>query len=282
MMKPLKWVAAVAAMAAVAATFTPGARGAGLDPDGGYRVRAGYQLAQADATEPPPPPPPTAVADEPTTSEAAAAWQRGASQVFGKEVDERGGPSLLDNIQAVKRLLSEEPEYIYRPESLRNPMVIPWRRLEVIGYQLLETGQQLMDKSQYDSALSIFRRITQEMPGTEVAKTALRNIEVCEERRRRESGDPTALIVPQKQERPFPMEIEAGVRGIVWSERPQVLIDEEIVSVGETVPGHEDVTLQGVSKREVTFQFDNREHRVPLDASMPEIKGVRILKDARR
>jgi len=121
----------------------------------------------------------------------------------------------------------------------------------------------------------MFLRIIQEFPNTEVAQTARTKLGEVEKTLKR-SGEGASKEAAIPKERPFPVAVAHGVVGILWGDKPQVLINDDIVGVGETVPGYEDVTVQNVEKRNVVFLFDNKEHAVSLDASMPDVKGTAV------
>jgi len=226
----------------------------------------------------------TATASDDATSEAAIAWQK-VKDKFGKEVDEaQPGSSLFAKLEDVEKYLKKKPDYIYPVGEMRNPMVIPWRRREIIANQLIDAAQKALDKSEFDRVGEICSRVMQEYPGTENAKTAeklrveaqLRNDRLKPPDDVNTSKTPTSVKPTHK---PFPEEVKSRITGIIWSEKPQVLMGDEILDTGKSVPGYPDVIIKRVEKRAVVFGYYDEVHTAPVDAGLPEMKGIILKKN---
>jgi hypothetical protein len=236
--------------------------------------------AEALITEPAPatPPAPVTVAqDQATTSEAEVAWVYGASDVFGTEKTETSHDALFADAQEVERLLGAHPAFIYQASELRSPMVIPWRRLEIVAYQLLEEATALIDQGQYEGAQALLARIVQDMPGSKVAADAKQRLDQVTRTIARVAMEESMRTQPKgsanavKEERPFPRGVAVGVTGVLWSDSPRVVVNDAILDVGDTVPGYEEVTIKVIEKKSVTFAFDDRDFTIAIDASKAEL-----------
>ncbi|MCX7046557.1 MAG: hypothetical protein NTX50_13860 [Candidatus Sumerlaeota bacterium] len=223
---------------------------------------------------------------ESSTSEAAIAWQKVQDKI-GKEMDDKQqGSTLFNKLDDVKKYIKDDPDYIYPAGEIRNPMVIPWRQREVIANQLMELAQKMMDKSEFDAAIAHLNRIIQEYPGSEVARIAQMKITDAMKQKLAVIPITTSTVNPIYSEgavkpvtRPFPEEVKAKISGIIWSNKPQVLIGDDILDAGKTVPGYPDLIIKQVEKRKIVFIYDSIEYPIPLDAGMPNIKGIVFKKD---
>ena len=62
---------------------------------------------------------------------------------LGKELEEPEKPATLFKTQEdVRKLLGDEPRFVYSPRNLPDPMIIPWVRRDVIVREMMEAAQE--------------------------------------------------------------------------------------------------------------------------------------------
>lgn len=237
------------------------------------------------------------------TSSVRASWGVSESQL-GREVDDlEFAAGLFDDEETVKALLSEEPAYIYRPDDLPDPMLIPWKRWEAVAGDLIADAKLLQGKDR-GKALEILQRIVddREMAKTKAAVQARAlikqiNAQIAEEERRAEearlaeiarkqkeaeaaqaakvaAAQQNALVKPKLE---LPSPVRNMVVAIYWSaDDPRIMLADDLLQEGDPAPGYPEVVIKKIEKKRVVFHFDERDHVVNIDALRPEVKeGIR-------
>ena len=195
------------------------------------------------------------------------AWIRGSLEGLGREMDQPSDMAgVFANQEVIERLLVEEA-FIYLPGGNPNPMLIPWRRQDVVASELQEAADELVLQGEHERAIEIYRRIMSEMPGSRYATDAQRRIQLAEaEIRARDMPVGTAVdLTVEERQRELPSAVALGVSGILWSDEPGVFLGDALLRVGDVAPGFEEVTVLRITKSEVVFLFDNREHAISLE-----------------
>ena len=188
---------------------------------------------------------------------------------LGREVDEKDKPvALFGDPDSVRRLLGEEPRYVYIPSG-EDPMIVPWVRDQVMAAELMIEAQQLYKEGKYEEALAKVRVVIEQFSRTDSLGKAqdLRKAIESEIVKPAESSGDAPKITAMK--RKFPEWIEKNTSGVIYDESDpklsKVLVGDFVLGMGDSVPSYAGIKVVHIEKSMVTFDFQGDLHQVPVE-----------------
>ena len=185
---------------------------------------------------------------------------------FGREVDEPKKPRwLFEEEDDVRQLLGLNPRFIYNPKNLRDPMVIPWIRQNVIAQELFNDVRKLVQQERYDEAMQLLTKIIDSYPGTSVYSQAQKELQKLKNIL---SKQITAQQQKAGQKRVIlPTWVYENTKGVIWDpQRPVVLVGEYTLGVGEAIPKYPSITVERIQKKLVVFKYKEKLFQVTVEA----------------
>lgn len=174
---------------------------------------------------------------------------------LGKESDEDGTVVNLFDDPEVRRMLGDNPRFIYGALNSPDPMIFPPVRNAAIYAELTMEAERLINQGKLEEAQKRYKRILD--LGDKRYMLEMRNkIAQLNNRIGRASmvlDDEPLLDVK------LPQWVRANTRGILFDEAdPMVLVGDYTLHVGDPVPSHPEVRVESVSKRTVTYRVSDR------------------------
>lgn len=166
----------------------------------------------------------------------------------------------------IRRLLGDEPRFIYDPADRPDPMVAPWVRRAAIYKELSATAEALTTQGEYDKAVAVYQRILQlndpRFNGAVHAKlTAIAE---------RQNAAAMAAVQAQTQVEhiELPAWIHDNTTGVIISPgRDMCLVGEYMLRLGDSVPNYPEVKISQIAPSKVVYQIRNQTFEVVLNAN---------------
>lgn len=159
--------------------------------------------------------------------------------------------SLFPDADAIERLLGAEPRFVYDPKNAPDPMLIPWIRADKEANKLLDEAAMKITSQDYEAALEIYMKVIKRFPYTSWAQKA--SDKIRDLGNLRDAQDPPGEIIV------LPASIRESLKGILFDEiKPLVIVDENILGIGDTVPNTE-ATIKKIEKQKVTFNYRGKD-----------------------
>lgn len=187
---------------------------------------------------------------------------------LGLESDENEGllaTNLFKN-KEIRRLLGDEPRFIYDPADRPDPMVAPWVRRAAIFKELSVVAEMLTAQGEFDQAVAVYQRILQlndpRFSGVVHAKlTAIAE---------RQNAAAVAAIQAQTavENIELPAWIHDNTTGVIISPgREMCLVGEYMLRLGDSVPNYPEVRICEIAPSKVVYQIRNKTFEVVLNAN---------------
>lgn len=186
---------------------------------------------------------------------------------LGKESEEPETPkTLFKTDEDVRKLLGEEPKFVYNPGDLPDPMIIPWVRREVIVRELLDMAQKGIKEGRLEEAKKYLEEILREYPGSRHIKEARASLEKVQ-KMLAEGYGPEGVRAPQVL---LPAWIASHTSGVIVDKqnptKSVVLIGDSILKAGDHVPNYDEVVVGQISEKQVIYQYQGRKFPVVVEA----------------
>jgi len=186
---------------------------------------------------------------------------------LGKESEEPEMPeTLFRTKEDVRKLLGEEPKFVYDPGDLPDPMIIPWVRREVIVRELIEMAQEKINEGRLQEAKKYLEEVLREYPGSrhiKEAKTELNRVK----KMLAEGYGPEGVRRPQLV---LPSWVVSNTSGVIVDKQDPtqsvVLVGDAILQVGDQVPDYDEVVVGEIKEKEVVYQYHGRKFPVVVEA----------------
>lgn len=209
--------------------------------------------------------------------------QPSSSMIKEYQEDLQNPPSLFDmeDQETIKRIFGEKPRFIYFPEGV-DPMVIPWVRARTIAEELFQEATVAAANQDYDKAKDVLRGIREEYPETPTAANVPKELErinrLQEEKRLAELRErqqnmtrgeivPDRAPEPEKTEVVFPDWVTKNTTGVMLSDQPTVIVGNDFLAVGDSVPRYPTVRVKSITPSEVVFSYQNQDFTKEVDGS---------------
>lgn len=193
---------------------------------------------------------------------------------IGKEyLEDPSAPTTIFKDDAtISRIFKETPRFIYFPEGV-DPMIIPWIREKIKAEEMLEDAKIALANKDYDKSLALLKRLQEELPNTTEGQGAA--AEVARVNKAKEDallaalpkGDEELPVAPIINEPVLPKWVSDNTTGILMSPNPQVLVGNDFLGIGDSVPRFRGVTVKAIRNAEVVYVFNQKEFTLQVDGS---------------
>ena len=186
---------------------------------------------------------------------------------LGKESEEPEMPETLFRTEEdVRKLLGEEPKFVYNPRDLPDPMIIPWVRREVIVRELIDMAQEKIKEGYLQEAKKYLEEILKEYPGSRHIKEARTQLNQVKKMLAEGYG-------PEGVRRPrvvLPAWVVSNTSGVIVDQQDPtqsiVLVGDAILQVGDKVPDYDEVAVDQIKEKEVIYLYNGRKFPVVVEA----------------
>lgn len=192
---------------------------------------------------------------------------------IGREMDE--DPSKVKGLsedKISKIFGANKPKFIYYPNG-PDPMIIPWVRENTIALEMFEAAQAALAGNDLEKAKGILSELKEKYPKTDIGSKidpalveVQKRIEIRDNKvDSRETPDP-ALKDPPPLE--LPEWIKTNTTAILLSDTPVVVIGNDFVAVGESVPRFNSVKVKSITPSEVVYTYGGKEFSIEVNGSL--------------
>ena len=194
------------------------------------------------------------------------ATEGGSSFDLGLESDENQALFATDLFKKteVRRMLGDEPRFIYDPADRPDPMLLPWVRNAAIYNELSNEAALLTENEQFEQAIALYQRIQQlgEPQYTFEANQKLTEIAMMQQG----LADEVLLAFQSGVVNiELPPWINNNTNGVILSEDYDLcLVGEYVLREGDTLPNHPDVIVAAINDRQVTYRIQHESFEVEL------------------
>lgn len=193
-----------------------------------------------------------------------------ASARLGREVDEpEQQTALFGDPDRVRRLLGDEPRYVYIPAG-DDPMIVPWVRERVMAAELVAEAEQLLQEGKHKDALARVNQVLERFPRAEGAKQAVllkgRITRLLEGSSVSGSSQEAPIQMPPPD---IPQWVQQNTRGVLYNtEKPQesfALIGDYVLARGETIPNYPGIQVDRFEKGAVILKYQGQEYKLLVE-----------------
>jgi hypothetical protein len=186
---------------------------------------------------------------------------------LGKESEEPALPkTLFKTKDDVRKLLGDEPRFVYNPQRLPDPMIIPWVRREVIVREILELAREKLKEGKLKEAKQSLEQALKEYPESRYINEVRGELERIQKMLAGGYG-PEGVRTPQVV---LPQWVASHTAGVIVDQgnpaQSVVLVGDAILRVGDKVPNYEEVVVDDIKQKEVIFRYQGRKFPVGVEA----------------
>lgn len=188
--------------------------------------------------------------------QAGGARGRGDARInLGKESEDQGTTVDLFRDPEVRRMLGDNPRFIYGAVESPDPMVFPPVRNAAIYAELTRDAEALIKRGKLAEAQLKYKRILDLNDKRYIME--MRN--KIAELNSRMGAQKMVLDESQMINVQLPQWVRTNTRGILYEESdPMVLVGDFMLRVGDPVPSHPEVRVENITKRQVTYRVSDR------------------------
>jgi len=193
---------------------------------------------------------------------------------IGKEYmeDPKAVTTIFKDDETIKRIFGKAPPFIYFPEGV-DPMIIPWIREKIKAEEMLEDAKIALANKDFDKSVALLKRLQEELPNTVEGQGAASEIA----RVNKAKEDSLVAATPKGEEElpespiisepVLPKWVSDNTTGVLISPVPQVLVGNDFLGVGDSVPRFRGVTVKAIRNAEVVYLFNQKEFTLQVDGS---------------
>jgi len=176
-------------------------------------------------------------------------------------------PKAAFTQEELNKIFSDRPRFIYFPEGV-DPMIIPWVREAIVAEEKAAEAAVALAAKDFDKAEALWSEIREKFANTTQGQEApLRIVEVqnAREEANRPKTDPStetrSTAQPEAPVIVLPDWIEANTNAILLEKSGNrvVVVQNEFLRVGDSVPRYAGVTVKEIGPSEVTFSYQDRD-----------------------
>ncbi len=204
--------------------------------------------------------------DHPFQAITGLATEGGSSFDLGLESDENQAQFATDLFKKteVRRMLGDEPRFIYDPSDRPDPMLLPWVRNAAIYKELSEEAKLLTENEQFEQAIALYQRIQQLGEPEYIFEANQKLTEIAMMQQGLADGAFLAAQ-PEVVNIELPPWVNDNTNGVILSEDYDLcLVGEYVLREGDTLPNHPDVVVAAINDRRVTYQVQHESVEVEL------------------
>ncbi|NQU42809.1 hypothetical protein HQ520_05955 [bacterium] len=172
--------------------------------------------------------------------------------------------SLLQANPQVRKLLGENPDFIYDPQGRRDPMLIPWARLRVMTEELDTIGKQARADQDLDLARRAYRQVLRLVASVQDVWLRPEMRENLLSQARQNLSEVDTLSVQgyglRGGETTLPLWVRNNTTGIIYDESdPMALVGPYPLRVGDMVPGQQmEVVVEKIGLDAVEYRISDK------------------------
>ncbi|MFP4381627.1 MAG: hypothetical protein ACLFUS_14090 [Candidatus Sumerlaeia bacterium] len=180
--------------------------------------------------------------------------------------EDQAQPLALDD-EKMRRLLGEDPTFIYQPKVKTDPMLVPWSRLRVISEEAGRLAEAAQAGARYEDAMAAYAQVlyllesapenwAQNEKLIALKKDLEENVGDLEEIRQR-GGFPSANDTGEAK---LPIWIQNNTRGVIADEGTAVcLVGTHTLHPGDIVPDPSTlVVVEAINEETVKFRVRDK------------------------
>ena len=193
-----------------------------------------------------------------------------------RESEEPETPLNLLEDPDVRRILRSEPDYIYDPRDMKDPMIVPWVRHALLIREYLESAKNYVANRRFNRAKSLIKQVRDLLPDirdVEQRKNAESQIAMLEEQIKQATSTETDIEeyrepVPTPALEPLPAWIKTNITGVIWEPKASdrmVLIGDDILEEGDKIPRYPDARVQKINPSSVVISYRGRSEEIIVE-----------------
>ena len=180
---------------------------------------------------------------------------------LGREADDEGAVLNLFEDPEIRKLLGENPRFIYNASERPDPMIFPATRNAAIFIELSAEAEQLVRERKLIEAIRVYERIV-ELADRRYFLEARRKINAL----RAEAGLKAAEFIAEEEiVAELPGWVPSNTRGILYDENFQIcLVGDFLLRPGDPVPTYPEVSVESISPSLVVYRMGRQTFEVPV------------------
>jgi hypothetical protein len=186
---------------------------------------------------------------------------------LGQESEDEGATSAtnLINKPDIRRLMGDNPRFVYDPKGLQDPMLVPWVRNAAIFQELSARAEASLKANELDNAADLFKRILDlnDVRFYSLAVSKLNEIAGLKNERALSalSAQNAAYDVPAE----LPSWVTENTTAVIVSPSEEIcLVGEYTLSVGDSLPNYPEIKVAGIDRDMVRYQIKSKTYEVEL------------------
>ena len=192
----------------------------------------------------------------------------GAGQIdFGRESDDSEeifAMNLFKNPE-IRRLLGDEPRYIYDPVNRPDPMLVPWVRRAVIYEELSAQAASLLAAEQFDEALEVYERILEMNDPRFNVVVRAKLAEIAAQQRADAQAVVQAMVVEPEEKIELPPWVKTNTMGVIVSPGNSLcMVGTYLLREGDQLDNYPGVMVQEIAPNRVTYRIKDKTFVVEL------------------
>lgn len=175
---------------------------------------------------------------------------------LGRESQDTGQVANLFEDPEVRRMLGDNPRFIYGALRSPDPMIFPPVRNAAIYAELTAEAERLIKQGKLEEAQQCYKRIL-DLNDKRYALEMRNKIAQLNNR----MGAARMILEDEAMiDVKLPPWVRTNTRGILYDETdPMVLVGDYTLRIGDPVPSHPEVRVEAVTKRTVTYRVADRQ-----------------------
>ena len=186
---------------------------------------------------------------------------------FGRESDdseEMFATNLFRNPE-IRRLLGDEPRYIYDPVKRPDPMLVPWVRRAVIYGELSAQADSLMEAERYDEAIEVFERILDMNDPRFSVQVRAKLAQIADHRQAEDQAIAQAMVVEPEEKIELPPWVKSNTMGVIVSPgNSMCMVGTYLLREGDQLDKYPEVVVQEIAENQVTYRIKDKMFVVEL------------------
>jgi len=196
---------------------------------------------------------------------------------LGKESDDSDSmlASNLFKKPEIRRMLGDEPRFIYNPGDKPDPMLVPWVRRAAIFKELMTQADALLAAGKIADAMKLYQRVAdlRDPRYTAIVQAKLATID---SQLALESQKAIAGAVQTEIKVELPGWVHDNTTGALVTPTDAVcLVGDYMLHPGEAIPSYPEVRVASITPTSVTYQVKDKQFEVSVpkeDNSSPRSK----------
>ncbi len=169
----------------------------------------------------------------------------------------------------IRKLLGDQPRFIYDAADKNDPMVVPWVRRAAIYRELSTQAEDHLKDGQIDEALDLFGRIIalNDQRFTPLVRQRLSQIQA------QQQAEVEKMLALQSESSParevveLPQWVQTNTSGVLREHDGSglCLVGEYMLRVGQPLPNYPEITVAEIGERAVVYRIRDLEFKVVLN-----------------